>query len=103
MMAHTDPAVIKESECEGVLWMNVTTLFNAYRHCRDNMESLVDIREKGLWGIAIDQDYVAIKWQKNNTLARKIEYRINGENFCPICGYPRWHGHLHTCPRYEEI
>lgn len=66
--------------------MNKKTLFNAYKEARNRMEQYV--ARRGFFGIAIDKDDRALKYQRYQRLARRIENRLNGERVCPFCGYP---------------
>jgi hypothetical protein len=67
--------------------MNQLTLFNAYAAARDWMEDAV---------VSSDQE----AFERRERLALKIDMRMNGRGFCPICGAAnRWHNAGSKCPR----
>lgn len=79
--------------------MSPQTLFSAYSTCRDYMEVYAAHRENRT-GIAVDDDFLALMWQRYDRLAAKISNRILYPDFkaCPICG---WQTCSSRCPRYE--
>jgi hypothetical protein len=71
--------------------MNDLTLFNAYVQVRDEMESASSNRGSS-FGILANKDEFALKYQRLNRLAGKIEARFNGEWVCYSCsGLDDWH------------
>lgn len=80
--------------------MRVQTFFDAYRKTRDRLETAIYTRleGKGMFGIAIDRDEPARRYQRYKRLADKIELRFAGTPFCPICGFS-YQYHRSTCPR----
>lgn len=82
--------------------MKTLTLFNAYRKCRDRMEDAAFNRATRN-GIAVMKDRHALKWQRYDRLAQKVELRFRGKRFCPICGCrAEINMHYSTCSRYEK-
>ena len=78
--------------------MKLKTLFKVYVVVRDEMENIASRRPNGRFGIAVSADNLARQWQRLDRLADKINFRIQGKPFCPICGF--WgEYHRSTCPR----
>lgn len=75
--------------------MNSTTLFNAYRTARDEMLRAANNRGS-TFGILASQDRNALQYQRYDRLARCIEYRFNGEAYCPNCA-GRGGSHYSSC------
>ena len=53
--------------------MKTLTLFLAYRECRDRMSWQEQIREKGSFDILVDKDLYAIRYQRIDRLAMKLD------------------------------
>lgn len=79
--------------------MRFATLFAAYVKCRNEMDMAVDLRgrgriDSGRTGIGTGTDKQALRYQRYQRLAKKIEHRFGywqaGESVCAICGYPLW-------------
>lgn len=80
--------------------LDFRTLFRAYGKAMGQMETHSRLRFGGSFGIAIDTDHHALRWQRYNRLARRIEYRLMGVDVCPLCTMSDGL-HFKGCKRYE--
>jgi hypothetical protein len=72
--------------------MRIETLFNVYATLRDRMEDAALSVRPG----------AKAEWERLDRLANKIDNRISGVKFCPVCG--RGHGgHESNCARKLRI
>jgi len=72
--------------------MRTTTLFSIYATLRDRMDDAALSVRPG----------AKAEWARLDRLANKIDNRVNGVKFCPVCG--RGHGgHESTCARKLRI
>jgi hypothetical protein len=55
--------------------MNIITVFEAMKRALSGMETCV-VARKNRWGIRIDKDHYAIKWQKRERQYIKFESRV---------------------------
>lgn len=77
--------------------MKLETLFNVYKHCRDQMGHYRGLRGYS-FGIATEQDDWAVKFQKYQKLARKLELKVAKVKYCSLCGSPKGL-HFFNCKR----
>lgn len=66
--------------------MDKLTLFNAYAHTRTHMVIIEHGRGTNQ-GICVNGDHEALRYQRRDRLARKIDNRMNGKKYCYLCGY----------------
>ena len=56
--------------------MRVLTLFLAYQETVERKAMAMGFRDKGRTGIAINDDFLALKWQRYNRLSYKLGMKI---------------------------
>lgn len=57
--------------------MDNETVFRAYTSAKSDMRFIERIRNRGLHGISVSDDRLAINWRKRNRQASTFSYRVN--------------------------
>lgn len=56
--------------------MKALTIFRAFVQCEDWKRYYLEQRHGNSWGIAVNDDYPALRWQHYDRLLRKLDKRL---------------------------
>lgn len=56
--------------------MKALTIYKAYKRCEQEKRWCSSVREWGIDGIAVNRDKYALRWQRYDRLANKLDKRL---------------------------